>query len=98
MTFRGVIGTSIVKIFDLTVASTGLNSRQLKDAKIPFDSVTVFSNNHAEYYPRGGFSDPVQASLWSRRSNLWRPGSRSGRGLTSGSMSSLPRSTANDRL
>ncbi len=61
MTFRGVIGTSIVKIFDLTVASTGLNSRQLKDAKIPFDSVTVFSNNHAEYYPGG--ASPIQFKL-----------------------------------
>ncbi len=60
MTFRGVIGTSIVKIFDLTVASTGLNSRQLTDANIPFDSVTAFSNNHAEYYPG---ASPIQFKL-----------------------------------
>jgi len=51
MHFKGVIGTSVVKIFDLTAASTGLNSRQLKEAQIPFDSVSVFSHNHAGYYP-----------------------------------------------
>jgi hypothetical protein len=28
---------SVVKIFDLTVGSTGLNSRQLKEAQIPFE-------------------------------------------------------------
>ena len=51
MSFRGVIGTSVVKVFDLTAASTGLNTRQLKEAQIPFDSVTTFSHNHAGYYP-----------------------------------------------
>jgi len=51
MSFKGVIGTSVVKVFDLTAASTGLNTRQLKEAQIPFDSVTTFSHNHAGYYP-----------------------------------------------
>ena len=51
MDFKGVIGTSVVKVFDLTAASTGLNTRQLKEAQIPFDSVTTFSHNHAGYYP-----------------------------------------------
>ena len=60
MTFRGVIGTSVVKVFDLTAASTGLNSRQLKDANIPFETVTTFANNHAEYYPG---ASPIQMKL-----------------------------------
>jgi NADPH-dependent 2,4-dienoyl-CoA reductase/sulfur reductase-like enzyme/peroxiredoxin family protein/rhodanese-related sulfurtransferase/TusA-related sulfurtransferase len=51
MDFKGVLGTSVVKVFDLTAASTGLNTRQLKEAQIPFDSVTTFSHNHAGYYP-----------------------------------------------
>ena len=51
MDFKGVLGTSGVKAFDLTAASTGLNTRQLKEAQIPFDSVTTFSHNHAGYYP-----------------------------------------------
>ncbi len=41
----------MVKVFDLTVASTGLNSRQLETLGLPFKSVTTHSNNHAEYYP-----------------------------------------------
>ena len=49
--FNGVIGTSAVKVFDLTAASTGLNSKQLEAAKLPFHSVTVHTNNHVAYYP-----------------------------------------------
>ena len=60
MTFKGVIGTSVVKVFDLTAATTGLNSRQLNDAKIPFESVTTFSRNHAGYYPG---ASPIQFKL-----------------------------------
>lgn len=49
--FPGVQGTSVVKIFDLTVASTGLNQRQLEQAALPFDSVIIHANSHASYYP-----------------------------------------------
>lgn len=51
MKFPGVQGTSIVKVFDLTVASTGLNQRQLEQAGLPFESVIIHSNSHASYYP-----------------------------------------------
>ncbi len=49
--FPGVQGTSVVKVFDLTVASTGLNTHQLIDLKLPFQSVIIHSPNHAGYYP-----------------------------------------------
>ena len=49
--FKGVQGTSVVKVFDLTVAATGLNTRQLTEMKVPFDSVIVHVSNHAGYYP-----------------------------------------------
>ncbi len=49
--FNGVIGTSAVKVFDYTAASTGMNSKQLEAAKLPFHSVTVHTNNHVGYYP-----------------------------------------------
>ena len=58
--FKGVIGTSVVKIFDLSVASTGLNSRQLKEAQIPFETVTSHVNDHASYYPG---ATPIQLKL-----------------------------------
>jgi rhodanese-related sulfurtransferase/TusA-related sulfurtransferase len=51
LTFKGVIGTSVVKVFDLTVASVGLNTRALQQAGLPFESVTTHNNNHAGYYP-----------------------------------------------
>ncbi|NSW53820.1 MAG: DsrE/DsrF/DrsH-like family protein [Anaerolineae bacterium] len=49
--YAGVLGTSVVKVFDLTVAATGMNSRQLAQAGIPFKSATVHVSNHAGYYP-----------------------------------------------
>lgn len=60
MTFKGVKGTSVVKVFDLTVASTGMNSRQLQQAGIAFESVATHSNNHASYYPGAG---PIHLKL-----------------------------------
>ena len=49
--FAGVQGTSIVKVFDLTVASTGLNTKQLEDLKLPFKNAVIHASNHAGYYP-----------------------------------------------
>lgn len=51
MAFAGVQGTSIVKVFDLTVASTGLNSNQLKELGLPFRNALIHVSNHAGYYP-----------------------------------------------
>ena len=49
--FKGVIGTSIVKVFDLTVASVGLNEKTLEQMEMPFSSVIIHASNHAGYYP-----------------------------------------------
>ena len=49
--FKGVEGTSIVKVFDLTVASTGLNSKQLDDLGLPYKNALIHASNHAGYYP-----------------------------------------------
>lgn len=49
--FKGVIGTSVVKIFDLTVAAVGLNQNQLDQAGLPSNNVIVHVSNHAGYYP-----------------------------------------------
>jgi NADPH-dependent 2,4-dienoyl-CoA reductase/sulfur reductase-like enzyme/peroxiredoxin family protein/rhodanese-related sulfurtransferase/TusA-related sulfurtransferase len=51
MTFKGVQGTSIVKVFDLTVATTGMNSRQLNAANIDHKTAIIHVSNHAGYYP-----------------------------------------------
>ncbi len=49
--FNGVVGTSVVKVFDLTVASVGMNSKSLEQVNIPFSSVIIHVSNHAGYYP-----------------------------------------------
>ncbi|HPW78698.1 MAG TPA: FAD-dependent oxidoreductase [Bacteroidales bacterium] len=49
--YEGSIGTSIAKVFDLTVASTGLPGKRLKQLNIPYLTTTTHSNSHAGYYP-----------------------------------------------
>ncbi|NMA70166.1 MAG: FAD-dependent oxidoreductase [Desulfitobacterium sp.] len=52
-TYRGTQGTSIIKIFDLTAASTGANERTLQRANIPYHVVHTHPLSHASYYPGG---------------------------------------------
>ncbi len=49
--FKGSLGTSVLKIFDLTVATTGLNERTLKKNDCNFKTAVVTRNDHAGYYP-----------------------------------------------
>jgi len=49
--YRGSLGTAIIKIFELTAASTGLNERTLKQLNIPYEKIYLHPNNHAAYYP-----------------------------------------------
>lgn len=49
--YEGAIGTSIAKVFDLTVASTGLPAKRLRSMNIPYISSTTHSSSHASYYP-----------------------------------------------
>lgn len=48
---RGSLGTAIVRVFDLQVASTGLSEFQLRGLKINHKIVHVTANNLAGYYP-----------------------------------------------
>lgn len=50
-TYQGTQGTAICKIFDLAVASTGKNEKQLKRAGIEYEKVYVHTSSHASYYP-----------------------------------------------
>ena len=49
--YEGSIGTAVAKVFGLTVASTGLPAKQLKQRGIAYDSSTTTSASHASYYP-----------------------------------------------
>ncbi|MGL4293632.1 MAG: DsrE/DsrF/DrsH-like family protein, partial [Bacteroidales bacterium] len=50
-TYEGSIGTGIAKVFDMTVASTGLPAKKLAQWGIPYKSSTTHSGSHAGYYP-----------------------------------------------
>jgi NADPH-dependent 2,4-dienoyl-CoA reductase/sulfur reductase-like enzyme/peroxiredoxin family protein/rhodanese-related sulfurtransferase/TusA-related sulfurtransferase len=49
--YEGAIATSIAKVFDITVASTGLAAKHLKRMGIEYKSSTTHSASHAGYYP-----------------------------------------------
>ena len=49
--YEGAIGTSIAKVFDMTVASTGLPGKRLRQAEINYMSSTIHPASHAGYYP-----------------------------------------------
>jgi CoA-disulfide reductase len=50
-TYKGTQGTAVLKVFDLTAASTGNNERNLKRLNIPYKVIYVHPNSHAAYYP-----------------------------------------------
>ncbi|MDD3903878.1 MAG: FAD-dependent oxidoreductase [Sphaerochaeta sp.] len=49
--YHGTIATSIAKIFDLTVASTGLTEKGLLRADLPYRAAVTHAGSHAGYYP-----------------------------------------------
>lgn len=49
--YQGTLGTSIAKVFDLTVAATGNNEKTLKRVAAPFEVVHIHPISHAGYYP-----------------------------------------------
>lgn len=50
-TYKGTQGTSIIKVFGLTAASTGNNERTLAKANIPYKAIFIHPVSHASYYP-----------------------------------------------
>lgn len=50
-TYKGTIGTSIAKVFDLTVAAAGASSKLLNREKIEHISSYTHGSSHAGYYP-----------------------------------------------
>jgi len=50
-TYKRTQGTAVCKVFDMTIAMTGLNEKQLEKLGRRYESVTVHPNQHAGYYP-----------------------------------------------
>ncbi len=49
--FKGAYKTAIVKVFDYTLARTGLNPKALKNLDIPFKTVLTIAGSTPGYYP-----------------------------------------------
>ena len=49
--FHGSQGSSVLKLFGLTAASTGINEKAAQAAEIAYDKVVLFPASHAAYYP-----------------------------------------------
>ena len=51
--YQGSLGSSVIKVFDMTAAATGINETAAKQAGIDTDKVILSPMNHAGYYPGG---------------------------------------------
>ena len=51
--YPGSLGSSVIKLFDLTAASTGVNETNAKKAGLDADKLFLSPMNHAGYYPGG---------------------------------------------
>jgi len=49
--FKGTLGTSVVKVFKLTAASTGAGEKRLQASNLPYKVSYTHSGSHAGYYP-----------------------------------------------
>ena len=49
--YQGAQGSSIIRLFEMTAASTGINEKQAKAMGLDYDKVITFSANHDTYYP-----------------------------------------------
>ncbi|UCZ53038.1 CoA-disulfide reductase [Bacillus shivajii] len=65
-TFQGIVGTSIMKFFELTVAKTGLSEKEAEDLNIPFQSILFEGHTHAGYYPN---SEKILFKMMKHKSN-----------------------------
>ncbi|WP_300381683.1 CoA-disulfide reductase [Clostridium sp.] len=49
--YKGSLGSSVAKVFDYTVASTGNNEKTLKRLGVDYSVMHIHPNSHASYYP-----------------------------------------------
>lgn len=49
--YRGSLGTSILKVFELSGGATGLNERAIKKLGLTYEKIYLHPNDHASYYP-----------------------------------------------
>ncbi len=51
--YKGSLGSSVIKVFDMTAASTGINETVARKSGLDVDTVILSPLSHAGYYPGG---------------------------------------------
>lgn len=64
--YSGTQGSAVLRFFQMTVATTGLNERAAKAAGLDYDKTYLYSASHASYYP-GGSNMSIKI-LWDKKS------------------------------
>lgn len=64
--YTGTQGSAVLKLFDMTVATTGLNEKTAQLDKIDYEKTYIYSSSHASYYPNGNMMS-IKA-LWDKKS------------------------------
>lgn len=67
--YNGSLGSSILKFFELSVASTGMNEKLLKRFGFEYQSIIITKGNHAGYYP--GAKDIVLKVLFDKKGKIY---------------------------
>lgn len=63
--YTGTQGSAVLKLFDMTVATTGLNEKTAQINKIDYEKTYIYSSSHASYYPNGNMMS-IKA-LWDKK-------------------------------
>ena len=63
--YKGTQGSSIMKVFDLSVAATGISEKTASLRKIPYDKTYLYSSSHASFYP-GSTSMSIKI-IWNKK-------------------------------
>lgn len=63
--YTGTQGSAVLKLFDMTVATTGLNEKSAMAAEIDYDKTYIYSGSHASYYP--GANNMSVKALWDKK-------------------------------
>lgn len=63
--YTGTQGSAVLKLFDMTVATTGINEKSAAASGIDYDKTYIYSGSHASYYP--GASNMSIKALWDKK-------------------------------
>ena len=63
--YKGTQGSAVLKLFDMTIATTGISEKAAKAAGIDYDKTYTYSGSHASYYP--GASMMSIKALWDKK-------------------------------